>query len=273
MAELVWDQVGERVYEAGVSKGVFYDRDGRGVAWNGLTSLDESTSSSVEPVYFDGLKFNDVVTNGDFSATLKAFTYPDEFLPYEGFLQDRSGFYVLDQPRGTFGLSYRTEIANDTEGFQHGYKIHVLYNLTAIPSNVSYQSISDDSEPLEFEWNITAIPEEIENFRPTAHVIFDSRKMAPGLLRDIEEIIYGNETEDAYLPPLKGLATFIRKWDRFMVTDHGNGTWTAETVTEGQITMLDETMFEITADTAIFIDSESYTLSSSDRDEEDIWPP
>jgi hypothetical protein len=273
MTALAWDQVGERFYEAGVSKGVFYDRDGHGTAWNGLTSVDESTSATVEPVYFDGLKFNDIVTNGDFSATLKAFTYPDEFLPYEGYLQDRSGFYVLDQPRGTFGLSYRTEIGNDVLGFQRGYKIHVLYNLTAVPSNVSYQTISEDSEPLEFEWNITAIPEEIENFRPTAHVIFDSRKMSPELLSDIENIIYGTDEQDAYLPPLKGLATFIRKWERFIVTDHGNGTWTAESVHEGEIIMTNDTTFQITVDTAAYITSDMYTISSTETEEEDIWPP
>jgi hypothetical protein len=273
VTKLVWDQIGERFYESGVSKGVFYDRNGKGTVWNGITSLEENTSTSVEPVYFDGLKFDDIVTNGDFSAVLKAYTYPDEFLPYEGFLQDRAGFYVADQPREKFSLSYRTEIADDIVGFNLGYKIHILYNLTANPSAISYETLSLDAEPLQFEWNITAIPEEIENFRPTAHVIFDSRKINSSLLQDVEEIIYGNEEADARLPSLKSLATFVRKWDRFIVTDHGDGTWTAESVTEGDIVMLDEITFEITADTAVYLDADTYEISSTDRNEEDIWPP
>jgi hypothetical protein len=273
MTKLVWDQVGERYYESGVSKGVFYDRNGKGTAWNGITSIEENTSTTVEPVYFDGLKFDDIVTNGDFSALLKAYTYPDEFLPYEGYLQDRTGFYVADQPRDKFCLSYRTEIANDVVGFNRGYKLHILYNLTANPSSNVYQTLSEDAEPLEFEWNITAIPEEIENFRPTAHLIFDSRKINPDILTDVEEIIYGNEEEDAYLPSLKSLATFVRNWDRFVITDHGNGTWTAETFTEGLIVMLDATTFEITVDTAVYVSPDTYEISSTERNEEDIWQP
>ncbi|MET0787467.1 MAG: hypothetical protein ABWY25_12275 [Paenisporosarcina sp.] len=273
MAELVWDQVGERFYESGVSKGVFYDRTGKGTAWNGITSLEENTSTTVEPVYFDGLKFDDIVTNGDFSAVLKAFTYPNEFLPYEGMLQDRAGFYVTDQPRDKFCLSYRTEIADDVNGFQRGYKLHILYNLTANPSAVTYETLSLDTEPMQFEWTVTAIPEEIENFRPTAHLIFDSRRINNDLLRDVERIIYGNEEEDAYLPPLKSLATFVRKWDRLIITDHHDGTWTAESPIEGVITMLDSVTFEITYDTAIYLNATTYEISSSERNEEDIWPP
>lgn len=270
MTALVWDQIGERFYESGVSKGVFYDDQGNGIAWNGMTSLEESVSTTVDPVYFDGLKFDDVVTNGDFSATLRAFTYPDEFLAYEGILQSRTGFYVADQPRSKFGLSYRTEIADDIVGFNRGYKLHVLYNLTAVPSNVSYQSLSADTEPLEFEWNVTAIPEEIENFRPTAHVIFDSRKVNPTLLQDVENILYGDEDHDPHLPPLKALSSFVKKWDRFIVTDYGNGTWSAESLHEGEIIMLDDITFQITYETAVYLDANTYTISSSETNEEDL---
>ena len=274
MTALVWDQVGERFYESGISKGVLYQVNGYGVSWNGLTSLEESVTSEVQAVHYDGIKFNDIVTVGDFTAVLKAFTYPDEFLPYEGILQDQTGFFVADQPQIQFGLSYQTRIADDIVGFEAGYKIHILYNLTALPSQKSYLTLSYESEPMEFEWTITAIPEDIENFRPTAHVIFDSRKIDSMLLADIENILYGSEEHDAYLPPLKGLATFIRKWDRLIITDHGDGSWTADSKVEGQIIMLDDTTFQITADSAIYLDPDTYTISSSDKNEEDIiWPP
>jgi hypothetical protein len=212
MAALIWDTLGEHFYETGVSKGVFYDHDGRGVAWNGLTSIEENTSHQVQPSYFDGQKFNDVFTIGDFSATLKAFTYPDEFLPYEGVLQDQDGFYITGQEPNRFGLSFQSKIGNDVEGVDLGYKLHVLYNLTANPSQKSYNTMSLEIEPIEFEWAITAIPEFIENFRPTAHVIFDSRKIDSYLLEGIEGILYGSTYEDAFLPSLKSLSTFIRDW-------------------------------------------------------------
>jgi hypothetical protein len=274
MSALVWDQIGSRVYETGISKGVLYIDDGIfGVAWNGLTSIDEEHSDEVEPVYFDGVKFNDILTIGDFSAVLRAFTYPGEFLKYEGTLQDQTGFYVTNQPKSRFGLSYQTKIGDDVLGLESGYKIHILYNLTAVPSTRTYQTMSLDTEPLEFEWIITSIPEEIENFRPTAHVIFDSMVLDPNLLRDIEEILYGNEDNDPRLPSLRALSSFIRRWNRLIITDHGDGTWTAETNEEGILVMLDETTFEITSDTAVFIDpppDDAYEISSSDKNEEDL---
>ena len=270
MPALVWDQIGDRLYETGVSKGVLYKDDGFGVAWNGLTSIEEAVSTESEAVYFDGVKFNDIVTVGDFSAVLRAFTYPDEFLFYEGTLRDQTGFYVMNQPQSRFGLSYQTKIGDDISGIDSGYKIHVLYNLTAIPASKAYQSLGENVDPLEFEWNISSIPEEIENFRPTAHIIFNSREIDPNLLKDIEEILYGNEENQPRLPSLKGLATFIRKWDRLIITDLGNGLWSAESNVEGVITMLDATTFEIVTDTATYLDSNTYEISSSEKNEEDL---
>lgn len=273
MATLVWDETGQHFYETAVSKGVFYDADGVGTSWNGLTSMEESVSSSVQPIYYDGLKFNDIVTMGDFQGVLKAWTYPDEFLPYEGIMEEQKGFFVADQPGNKFGLSYQTKIGNDIDGTEHGYKIHILYNLTALPSQRTYQTMSLDVAPVEFEWTITGIPEEIENYRPTVHVIFDSTRLDPWMLEDLEEVLYGGADNDAYLPPLKGLATWARKWDRLIITDHGDGTWTAESPREEDIIMLDDTTFQITAETAVYLDSFTYNISSSDKNEEDITPP
>lgn len=212
MATIIWDEIGKRYYETGVSKGVFYDSDGYGVAWNGLTSIEENTKYEVQPVYFDGLKFNDIVTVGDFSATLKAFTYPDEFLPYEGVLQDLEGLFITGQQGDRFGLSYQTIVGNDLEGLDLGYKLHILYNLTAIPSQKSYNTLTLDTEPNEFEWEISAVPEFIENYRPTSHIILDSRTLNSDLLADIEETLYGNDFSDAFLPPLKSLNNYMREW-------------------------------------------------------------
>ena len=273
MTTLVWDQTGQHFYESAISKGVFYDSYGVGTSWNGLTSVEENVVNEVQPVYFDGTKFNDIVTLGDFSAVLKAWTYPDEFLPYEGILEEQAGFFVADQPISRFGLSYQTKIGNDLEGLEYGYKIHVLYNLTANPSARTYESISSEPHPHEFEWNITGIPEYIENYRATVHIILDSTKLDPWLLEDIESILYGDENGDAYLPPLKGFATFIRKWDRLIIIDHGDGTWSAESPRDEDIVMLDDTTFQITSDTAVYLDPDTYNISSSDKNEEDVTPP
>ena len=266
MTKLVWDQVGERIYEGGVSQGVLYGSDGKGIPCNGLVSVEEINNDDLEPLYFDGLKYADVVTIGDFQGKIKAITYPDEFLAYEGVDDWEPGFFLTDQPKLRFGLSYRTEISNDQTP-QLGYKIHLLYNLIAVPSNKVYNTLSLNSEPTDFEWDISAIPAQVDRFRPTAHIVIDSRKIDPFLLLDIENFIYGTTEDDAFLPDLDALVRFVQKWGRFIVTDNGNGTWTATSPLPGVITMLDETTFQIDHENAVVIDPDTYELSSSDEEE------
>lgn len=275
MAKIVWDQLGERFYENGVSQGVFYGADSKGVPWNGLTSVESASVDSTDPLYFDGFKYADLITLGDFEGTLKALTYPDEFLNYEGVWEADPGFFMNHQPKTRFGLSYRTEVNNDL-GQSVAYKLHLLYNLIAIPADKRYETLSLDNDPIEFDWDISGLPEEVDNFRPTAYVVIDSRKIDPFLLLDIEDILYGTDEQQAALPDLNGLVTFVKKWGRLIITDNNDGTWTATSPLDGVITMLDETTFQIVSDTAVYIDSptnETYEISSSENNTEDIWPP
>jgi len=265
MPALVWDEI--RDFEAGLDHGVLYPPDGGGIPWNGLISVDEQFNSTIDPVYFDGIKFNDIISAGNFSATLRAYTYPDEFLEFEGTVEEQDGMYIADQLQGIFHMSYRTQAGED------GYKIHLLWNLTAVPSTKTYETLSLEVNPSEFEWSITSVPEPIDTFRPTSHVVLDSRKLDPLLLADIEMILYGDpedpESEPRF-PSLKGFISYVRKWDRLIITDHGDGTWTASANDPDIIEMLDETTFQITSDTAVFLDADSYEISSSEKNEEDI---
>lgn len=270
MSNIVWDRIEDRTYETGLDRGVLFFPDGGGVPWNGLSSVDEVSKTTSEAIYFDGVKFNDLVILGDFSAVLKAFTYPEEFLEFEGLLEEQDGLYITEQPLSLFHLSYRTMIGTTLE---EGYKLHLLWNLTAVPATISYQSMSNDASVIEFEWTLTSIPETISGYRPTSHVILDSRRIDPLLLSDIETILYGDPADEdrvPTMPSLKGFISYVRKWDRLIITDNGDGTWTATANTEGYIEMVSETEFEITSDTAIFLDADTYEISSSEKNEEDI---
>ena len=63
MAELKWDASGERFYEMGIRKGVLYPVTsegtyGDGVAWNGLTSIDETPDGAeANDMYADDIKY------------------------------------------------------------------------------------------------------------------------------------------------------------------------------------------------------------------------
>jgi len=270
MTKIQWDQTGEHLFESGLRHGVLYKATGEGVAWNGLISVEESTSASVEPAYFDALKFEDIITIDQFAGRLKAFTYPDEFVENVGIHEVDQGLFVHDQNQPRFHLSYQTGIGNEIG--QRAYKIHLLYNLTAIPNPIEYVTLSDSSDVTEFEWNITAIPERIEGYQPSAHFVMDARKIDPWLLKDIEDILYGSDSKDAYLPPMQGFVSFIKKWDRIIIEDHGDGTWSAIAARDEQIVMVSETEFEIPEANAVYLDENTYEISSSPANEEDIWP-
>lgn len=200
MTALVWDQPGQKVYESGVSEGVLYLSDRSGVPWNGLTSVEERfTGGAATPLYFEGQKYNEILSVSDFSASLKAYTYPDEFLRYEGLQEPETGFYVTAQTPERFGLSYKTKIGNDLNA-SAGYKLHILCNLSAVPSNKAFKTNSTDISLIEFEWVLSAVPARIPGFRATAHLIVDSTRISSELLQDIEDILHGTDSTEAYLP-------------------------------------------------------------------------
>lgn len=268
MTAILWDQVGERIYDSGVSRGVLYRIDGSGVAWNGLIEVEDGYDMNTTPVHYDGQKVNDILEIGDFKGTIRAFTYPDSFLEYFGQLEDTVGFRVTGQEQERFSMSYRTEIGSDVSA-RAGYKIHVLYNLTATLSPVTRATLTLSPEAVEFEWAVTSIPEVISGYRASSHVIFDSRRIDPYLMLDLEAILYGNEERNARLPSMRGLAAFMAKWGRLVITNNGDGTWTAYSPLDDVIEVTGDE-FTITSDTITMLDSETYEISSSELNEEDL---
>lgn len=207
---LKWNEAGKRKYENGFDRGVLYLTDNSGVAWSGLVSVDEDLGDEgTEPLYIDGIKYLDALIMGDYSANLRALTYPDEFMQFEGYGTIGDGIVADDQAVGTFGLSYQTLIGNDTEGDNLGYKIHIVYNLTATPDTKANGTQTPGFGANEFGWNIAGISMTLPGYRPTAHVILDSRYLNSYLLRDIENILYGTSDGNARIPTIQELATLI----------------------------------------------------------------
>lgn len=265
MPKLVWDKIEDRVYESGLDQGVLYLPNGSAVAWSGLTSVVEHSSSEVTPVYFDGRKINDLVVPGDFSATMKAITYPDEFSEFEGIGELRNGVFVGDQKPKPFDLGYRTRVGNAAEGDSANFKLNLIYNVTAIPSDKSYATLGQDPSLVEFEWNLTAIPEEIPGFLPTAHLVFDSRELDPWLLEELEAMFYGTTAAIPSLLPMLDLVDYVSTWYRVKITDNGDGTWTATTQRDGFITILNavEGTFKIEHVNAVYVDEDEFIISDT----------
>lgn len=269
MPQLVWDKVGDRVYQTGLDRGVLYLPDGSAVPWNGLTSIVEKSNRQSVPVYYDGAKIGETSILGEFQASMRALTYPDEFTDLEGVAYARRGVYFGDQAPKAFGLCYRTQIGNDIDGLSVGYKLHIIYNLTAIPSDKSYTTLSADSSIEEFEWNITAVPEEFPGFRPTAHIVLDSRELDPWLLEDIESKLYGSSTSVAVLIPMPDLVEFMTEWARIKIVDNGDGTWSATADRPGFITLSVDEIFTLIDANVIYVDTYTYIISDT-RDITDL---
>lgn len=263
MPKITWDNVGTRFYESGVDRGVLYVGTNPGVSWSGLVSVSESVSGgSAKPFYFEGIKYLNYSGPEEFEATIEAFTYPDEFAECDGTQVPLGGLNITSQRRRSFGFAYRTQIGNDTAGPGYGYKIHLVYGALAEPSARDNRSIGESVDPDNFSWKITTRPPAIDNFRRTSHIVIDSRSTAPEALLIVEAILYGSDEEQARLPAISELFEIFTENATFIVTDNGDGTWTA-TGPDYLITMIDATTFQIESPTAIVIDSDSYTLSSS----------
>lgn len=200
MARLEWDKTGERLYETGTDRGVLYVASNgtypTGVAWNGLTGVDENPSGAeANAQYADNIKYLELRSAEDFGATVTAYTYPDEFEQCDGSAEPTEGMYIGQQARKMFGMSYRTKIGNDVDGDEHGYYIHLIYGATASPSQRSYKTINDSPEPIEFSWEVTTTPVNITGYKPVAHIRINSTKADPEKLAVLESVLYGSNGE------------------------------------------------------------------------------
>src|SRR5271154_5481845 len=202
MTQLSWDNLGERFYETGVDRGVLYLPDPQGdyvdgVSWNGLVTVTESPSGAAPNAqYADNLKYLNLFSAEEFSATIDAFTFPDEFAQFDGLATPSPGLYVGQQVRRMFGLSYRTRLGNDIDADDYGYKIHLMYGCSASPSQKAYTSINASPAGITFSWAISTVPVNVSGLKPTSLITVDSTKVTAASLAALEQLLYGTVAID-----------------------------------------------------------------------------
>lgn len=213
--KIVWDATSDRVYETGLDRGVLFPANSsggyaEGVAWNGLTSVNESPSGAEPtPLYADNIKYLELMSVEEFGATIEAYTYPDEFEECDGSKSLSEGVTIGQQARKRFGLAYRTKIGNDVDGESYGYKIHLVYGALAAPSDKDYTTINDTPEAITFSWTISTTPVEIEGHKPSATLEIDSTKIDAVKLKAVEDILYGTEDTGPRLPLPSEVLTIV----------------------------------------------------------------
>ena len=215
MSKIVWDAIGEHTFETGVRNGVLYLKDAEGayntgVAWNGLTSVSESPEGAeATDLYADDIKYLTLMSAENFKATIEAYTYPVEFEECDGSATIAKGVVIGQQSRKPFGLCYRTAIGNDTDGNEHGYKLHIVYGCQASPSEKQYSTINDSPEAITFSWEVSTTPVNVTGKKPTATLIIDSTKTDKAKLTALEAILYGSEQTEPRLPLPDEIATLM----------------------------------------------------------------
>ena len=210
--KLVWDQVGQKLWETGVDRTVLFPMTAQGgyaagVAWSGITAINESPSGA-EPtkIYADNIVYGVLMSPEEDALTIEAFTYPDEYAECIGEAEVGAGAVIKQQAHKHFGLAYRTMIGNDTVGTEHGYKIHIFWDCVAGASEDGNSTINDSPEQKTFSWSVTTLPVAAAGFQPTASMVLDSTKVPEAKLTRIETLLYGvagegqSQGTDASLP-------------------------------------------------------------------------
>ena len=205
MSKLSWDMAGERLYETGVDRGVLYRFSNNeftdGVAWNGLTAVNESPSGAeATAVYANNIKYLNMLSAEQYGATIEAYNFPKEFSECDGMRGGILGLAIRQQRRKLFGFCYRTLIGNDTIGTDYGYKIHLVYNCIASPSGRDHSTTNDSPEATTMSWEISTTAVTLTSGKPTAVMEIDTTKCDEDSLRILEQVLYGTDDTPPRLP-------------------------------------------------------------------------
>jgi hypothetical protein len=263
MARIVWNDPADRRLFGGTDQGVLYIEGRAGVPWNGINSIVRKNTMEADSVYYEGRRIIVVVDPGTFEGTLSAYNYPEEFERAQGFEEVRPGVYASAQKPVTFGLSYRTSI-RDANGKTIGHEIHLFWNLTAVPADVSHTTLGGPDTLTPFTWEVLATATELPGIRPTAHLSLKTTEIDPWLIEDLEKLIYGTAEADPYLPPLAEFYETLMSWARFWVTVDGDE-WTgteARANTHIQPTADPEDLLLVGVDVS-FIDADTFVIEDT----------
>ena len=208
---LVWDKTGEKKFETGNKKGVLFvmNSDGtykEGVVWNGLTAVTLSNSGAEETaLWADDIKYASLRSAEEFGATIEAYQCPEEFYQCDGTAEYANGVYLGQQARKNFGFSYVTTLGNDVSGTGYGYKIHIIYNASANPSERSYQTINESPDAITLSWEITTTPVAFTGYKIVARRALGSTQFTTteeqAKLTALEKLLWGDaENNNSTMP-------------------------------------------------------------------------
>lgn len=180
--------------------------------WNGITGITESPDGAdANDMWADNMKYSSPRSTEQFGLTVEAYMYPDQFGYCDGTVEPVAGVKVGQQSRMPFCLAYRTEIGNDTTSeSDDGYLLHLVYNLTASPSDRSYETINDSPDAITFSWELSSNPvvfeyEDYKDYKPISNITINSKTANATALEWLETFLYGSSNTEGSMPSPDGV--------------------------------------------------------------------
>lgn len=193
-------------------------------AWDGATRISKKrVGKSLNSMYYDGVRVDvleeNTITPYDLDLRLNCLTYPDVLETLVGISEMPGVKYEADTRHKTFGLSYQTRVGDD------GYKIHYYPAVKAAPSEITYSTISNSPEPIEFAFDLAVIhPQAYQSGGITAlGVTLDTSMLSKSLTDKVEHTLYEDATDIDHL--LDEIYLTTKRPPEFH--DNGDGTWHA----------------------------------------------
>lgn len=220
MTRLIWDNPSGPKYTSGVSQGVFFGKDGKGVAWSGLVGVTEKPQANAPtPIYnAAGTKYDIKGNVAEKKHALTCYIYPDAMDEYLGIeYLDAYGFKADERAPKPFHMAYRTETGNGH------YEIHVLLSQIATFSDTARATLSTNATPSVLSMNLEGVPD--PRFK-SSHVILDSRLP---ITKSAESLLFGDEYNDsdfnAFLTAEPVWETVATNYAPTIEPDYDNWVW------------------------------------------------
>ncbi len=177
--------------------------------WNGVTNISENPDGAEKnDMWADNMKYSSPRSVENYGITIEAYTYPDAFAMCDGSREPVAGAKIGQQKRNDFCLAYRTEVGTDSVSSPDGeYLLHLVYGLTASPTDRAYETINDSPDAITFSWECDSNPvvcvdeEQGYNFKPVSSVTIDSSRIRNrSMLTAFEDILFGTDAMDPRIP-------------------------------------------------------------------------
>lgn len=260
MTKILWNQPNESKFETGIDRGVLYVDGMIGVPWHGLIGFVESpVGGEARSYYLDGVKYLNVSDSEELEGTIEAFYCPKEFYHCDGIAEPSIGVNSWQQYRKSFGFSFRTKVGNDSSGSDFSYKIHLVYNALATPTERTYSTVTDTSDPNTLSWSITTKALPVPYLAPTAHITIDLDKASAYGISILEDILYGTNLTDPRIPsPSEVIAIFSYDLD-LVVVENVDGSFEV-TGPSNKVSMFDIDQFQITSEAVDILDDGEFLI-------------